>query len=181
MHGLLSNVAGKLVLLVVIVTGLGLVPALAQDPRGRAGHRDDNNARENGKGLEGAWMVVVTVRDCTTGALGRTFPGLMTFVRGGVMVENSVGSATATGQPPTERSTAQGAWHHEKDGVYSGTAWTFRFGTDNAYAGASRSAYAIVLSDDGASFTSTETAQGFDLAGVLMGTRCNSRTGTRIE
>lgn len=146
-----------------------------------ASAQDDGSNRENGRKLEGAWNVVVTSRNCATGAALRTFPGLVTYVRGGTMFEYSVGSATATGQAPTERSTAQGTWRCEENGVYTGTVWFFRFGTDNLYAGPSRSAFEILLGDDGESFTSTETLQVFDTAGALTATRCNTRTGTRLK
>jgi hypothetical protein len=146
-----------------------------------AAAQDDTSPRQNGRKLEGAWLVDVTSRDCTTGAALRSFPGVMTFVRDGVLFENSVGSATATGQPPTERSTAQGTWGYTEQNTYAASVWFFRFGTDNMYSGATRSTFEIFLSDDGESFTSTELAQSFTMAGVLMGTRCNSRIGRRVE
>jgi hypothetical protein len=171
MHSLPSKVIGIMALLVLLVA-VPSIPAAAQD---------DSLARENGRKLEGAWLLQVTSVNCETGAALRSFPGMMTFVRGGALFEYSVGSATATGQPPTERSTAQGTWRYVENGSYSATVWFFRFGTDNLYSGATRTTFEILLSDDGESFTSTETSDGFNTAGVLTGTRCNTRTGTRIE
>ena len=171
MHSILSKVIGIMALLGLLVA-VPAIPAAAQD---------DPSARENGRKLEGAWLLQVTSVSCETGAALRSFPGLMSFVRGGVLFEYSVGSATATGQPPTERSDAQGTWRYVENGSYSATVWFFRFGTDNVYAGATRTTFEILLSDDGESFTSTETAQAFNTTGGLMGTRCNTRTGTRVE
>src|SRR5213593_4518066 len=34
-------------------------------------------------GLQGAWRLQLTVRDCQTGAVLRTFPALATFAKGG--------------------------------------------------------------------------------------------------
>lgn len=73
---------------------------------------------------------------------------------GGTKFEDSVGSATATGQPPTERSTAQGTWRYEENGVYSGSVWFFRFRTDKLYAGASRSALRLARLAQDAPFDS---------------------------
>lgn len=171
----MRNLLSKVISILALPALLAAVPAIP------AAAQDDTSPRQNGRKLEGAWLVDVTSRDCSSGAALRSFPGLMTFVRDGVLFEYSVGSATATGQPPTERNTGQGTWRYTEHDSYAATVWVFRFGTDNMYGGASRNTLDILVSDDGESFTSSDVAQAFNTAGVLVGTRCNTRTGRRIE
>ena len=68
------------------------------------------------KGLEGVWAVQVTRTDCATGApLGPPFLSLVTFVRGGTIVESSGGTSFAPGQ----RSSGHGTWSHEGGNTYT--------------------------------------------------------------
>jgi hypothetical protein len=71
-------------------------------------------ALAQGKGgaraLEGVWAVRVQLRNCATGAaLGPSFLSLVTFARGGTIVESGGGPGFAPGQ----RSTGHGTWTHE--------------------------------------------------------------------
>ncbi len=137
------------------------------------------DTRENGQKLEGTWSTVVTTRDCTTGELGRSFPALETYHRGGTMTEFSTGANTAN--PIGGRTTAQGVWQYESNGVYSGISQFFRIRPDGVYMGKTNSVMEISLGEDRDSFTSTQRQQGFDLAGNPLPPRCDSRVGTRLK
>ena len=145
---------------------------------------DSDSPRENGRKLEGVWKIVVTGVDCVTGVPNRSFPAMETYVRGGTMLEFALGAATQVPPPGTlrgGRTTAQGIWRYESNGVYSAAFQFFRFSSDHAYTGTTNGVLEISLGDDGNSFTSTETSQIFDTAGVLTLTRCNTRAATRFE
>lgn len=61
-------------------------------------------------GLEGAWTVQVTLRDCVTNAaLGAPFNSLVSFHDGGTLSESAGSVAFAAGQ----RSPGHGIWTHE--------------------------------------------------------------------
>ena len=78
----------------------------------RAGAQSD---AADGAGLTGAWMVKVTLRDCTTGApLGPVINSLVTFHRDGTISEAAGGLAFAPGQ----RSPGHGAWRPEAERTF---------------------------------------------------------------
>lgn len=165
------EISCRKVLSIVALVVFACVPVFAQD--------NSDSPRENGRKLEGVWSVTVTTRDCTTGVAGRSFPAMETYARGGTMVEFSVGANTAT--PVSGRTTSQGVWRYESNGVYSSTFQFFRIGVDGVYAGKTIGTMEINLSDDGNSLTSTQRQQGYDLAGNPLTPRCDSRVATRFE
>ncbi len=64
-------------------------------------------AQGSPEAIVGAWVVTVTLRNCTTGApQGRRSISLVTFHRGGTLSENPGGTTFAPGQ----RSGGQGTW-----------------------------------------------------------------------
>ena len=147
---------------------------------------DTSSRRQNGRRLEGVWKIVVTANSPCGNPTPNpaSFPAMETYVRGGTMLEYALGAATTALPPGTlrgGRTTAQGTWHYESNGVYSVALQFFRFGADHAYTGTTKGVLEISLTDDGNSFTSTETSQIFNTADVLILTRCNTRVGTRFE
>src|SRR5712692_9143739 len=51
-------------------------------------------------GLQGAWRLQLTVRDCQTGAVLRTFPALATFAKGGTLTLTTAGQSPSLSTPP---------------------------------------------------------------------------------
>lgn len=139
------------------------------------------DTRENGRQIEGTWSIVTTNRDCATGELGRTFPAMETFARGGTTVEFSLGAATSGQTPLGNRTTSQGVWNYISNRVYSSASMNFRFDSLNVYIGTTRRDAEILLSDDGNSFTSSGTERFYNASNILTGTRCNNQAGTRFE
>ncbi len=137
---------------------------------------EDLSARlANTKGLEGSWNVQVTGRNCQTGAAIRTFPSMLTFMRGGTMVE--WGSATV----PSTRGSGQGVWSNQFDLSYSSSFQFFRFNADGTLAGRQIVRQQIVLNPFDGSFTSTAIAQILDAGGNVIATNCSTGIGTRFE
>jgi hypothetical protein len=90
-----GGVAAVLALTGVLLTAAGGRTAVASGSR---------------EGLEGAWTVQVTLRDCVTNApLGAPFNSLVSFHDGGTLSESAGSLAFAVGQ----RSPGHGAWTRE--------------------------------------------------------------------
>jgi hypothetical protein len=95
-----NAVAGGRVAAVVILTGVLFTTA-----GGRTG-----SASGSREGLEGAWTVQVTLRDCATNApLGAPFNSLVSFHDGGTLSE----AAGSLGFAPGQRSPGHGSWSRE--------------------------------------------------------------------
>jgi len=61
----------------------------------RAQSEGDNSQR----GLEGAWRLQLTVRDCNTGQALRTFPAVFTFSKGGTATFITAGQLPSLATP----------------------------------------------------------------------------------
>ncbi len=82
-----SGRAAGLVLAGMLFLGPGLTArAQSADARSR-------------NGLEGTWRVQVTVSDCDTGAVLRTFPALFAFAKGGTVTNTTAGQFPALFTP----------------------------------------------------------------------------------
>src|SRR4051794_31273567 len=90
-----SNLFARAGLLPILLLGVAIsvTPAYA----------DDDDQSGSGK-LVGAWVNQVTVRDCQTGAVLRTFPSLSTYNLGGTL------TASNSAVPPSLRGPDLGKW-----------------------------------------------------------------------
>ncbi len=123
--------------------------------------------------IEGVWESAVSIKDCTSGAVVRSFKGEGVFHRGGTLTaDNSL--------PPATRSTSFGAWKRDAGVAYTAKFRFLRFNPDGTVAGTQRIARAIVLAADGNSFTGTITGQVLDNAEVVLQPVCGSETAVRI-
>jgi hypothetical protein len=73
-----------------------------------------NSDSSSSHGIVGAWVVEVTLRNCTTQAPMGTFSSLVTFHRGGTMSETTGSAAFVPGQ----RSDGHGAWTRQRPGQF---------------------------------------------------------------
>ena len=96
-----------------VAAALGLAGALVITS-GRAGIAQSSQSASN-HGLEGAWFVQVTVRNCATNAALGTFNSLVSFHRGGTLSEATSSPSFAVGQ----RSPGHGNWDAEGANTYS--------------------------------------------------------------
>ena len=135
------------------------------------------NAQGKGdKTLVGAWEMIITFRDCTTGAATRQAPGLISFMFGGVMQEYGLGQ-----QIPQNRTDAQGNWSHDMARNYSAVAKAFRFNIGGSYAGSAKLYRLVELSQDGEAFEASVASEIYDASGVLISRGCATESGRRLE
>ena len=152
-----------LVLAGLLVLGSGLT----------ATARSENDESPNG--LEGTWRVQLTVQDCQTGQVLRTFPALFAFAKGGTL------SVTTAGQFPALNTTGLGIWKHTKGHSYSAVSEAFIFSPAGAWTQTSRLTRAIDVSNDGDQFTDTVALQIFDTNGNQIVAGCGTSVGGRMK
>ena len=131
-------------------------------------------ANAGGNGLVGAWDIMITFRDCNTGASIRERPGLISFMFGGVMQEFGTGQ-----QIPQNRTDAQGNWSHQDGRRYYAVSKAFRFNPDGSVAGTAKLYRVINLDED--TFSANVTSEIHDANGVLVAQGCATESGIRIE
>jgi hypothetical protein len=158
-----SGRAAVLVLAGTLFLGSGLT-ARAQS--------EGNNSQ---RGLEGAWRVQLTVRDCNTGQALRTFPTLFAFAKGGTV------TFTTAGQLPSLATPGLGTWHHMDDHTYSAVSEVFIFSPAGAWIQTHRLTRIIEVSTDGDQFTDTVALQIFDTNGNQIVTGCGTSVGSRMK
>lgn len=123
--------------------------------------------------IEGVWESSVTIKDCTTGAVVRTFKGVGLFHRGGSLTaDNSLPRAT--------QGVALGNWKHDAGQSYTANARFLRFNADGSLAGSQKLQRSMTLAADGNSFAGSVTGQVIDTSGVVLQPVCGSETAVRI-
>jgi len=137
----------------------------------RAQAEGDNSQR----GLEGAWRLQLTVRDCNTGQALRTFPVVFTFAKGGTA------TAITAGQLPSLFTPGLGAWRHAQGHSYSAVTDAFVFSPAGVWIQTHRLTRAIEVSTDGDAFTDTVALEIFDTNGNVIGTGCATSVASRLE
>ena len=157
-----SGRALALVLASMVVMGSGLAA------RAQSANAGSSN------GLEGAWRLQLTVRDCQTGAPLRSFPALFTFAKGGTLV------VTTAGQLPSLSTTGLGVWQHTTGHSYSAVSEAFVFSPAGAWIQTHRLTRAIQVSNDGDQLTDTVALEIFDTNGNLIVTGCATSVGSRF-
>src|SRR5690348_15969544 len=118
------------------------------------------------RGLEGAWRLQLTVRDCNTGQALRTFPAVFTFAKGGTA------TVITAGQLPSLVTPGLGAWRHAQGHNYSALTDAFVFSPAGVWIQTHRLTRAIEVSIDGDAFTDTVALEIFDPNGNVIVTGC---------
>ena len=122
--------------------------------------------------LEGTWFTQVSIRDCTTGAVLRTFPSLGNYLQGGTSTD------TTTGISPSLRSPGFGTWEKTGGQTYSAVALAFLFNPAGAWTGMQKLTHTIKLKGDLIDYTST--VEFFDTEGKVTTTGCATAVGHRL-
>ena len=166
-----------------IVTGLALLAALflaginvnakAWGATPQPPHQEKTLSQ--GKRLEGTWRIQVSIRDCTSGAVLRTFPAMLTFAKGCTLTE------TTTGFPPALRTPGHGVWSFLRDHSYTGVSEAFLFNPAGIWTGTQRLTQSIEIGQDGNELNSTATNEIFDINGNVIVTGCATAVGSRFE
>lgn len=145
----IAIVIGGLLVLTALVAATGLASGSA-------------TSSSEGQQLDGTWMVTVTRINPPPG-VPATFESLMSYARGGVMIETSSTSAA-------RRSPALGQWARIGNDLFATSMWFFR--SDPATGvnlGTQEVDRTVRLSADGDSFTAVAVIQQFDVDGNPVG------------
>lgn len=128
--------------------------------------------RQSDRSIEGTWLTVVTPVNCETGSpVGPSFPGILSFNKGGTM------SGTSTVAPSVFGVWSRsGGWEN-----YSFAFTNFRYNASGVYVGSQVVRQAATLEESGNSFVSSGTVAILDTNGVQIGTGCANSAGTRFE
>jgi hypothetical protein len=131
-------------------------------------------ASTEGLQLDGTWMVTVTRINPPPG-VAPTFKSLLSYARGGVMIETS---NTGT----TRRGAALGQWERIGNDLFATSMWLFRFDpATGASLGTQEIDRTMRLSADGDSFTAVAVIHVFDLDGNPVGDALHAtEVGTRL-
>jgi hypothetical protein len=123
--------------------------------------------------VEGVWESSVTIRDCSTSAVVRTFKGVTLLHRGGSLTgDNSL--------PTTTRGIALGTWKRNSSSNYTTNFRFLRFNPDGTLAGSQKVQRTLTLSVDNNALTGTLVGQVLDTADVVLQPICGSETAVRI-
>ena len=159
------------------VYGMDLVPAFALAIMllltSGLGAQEGNSESQAGR-LEGTWRVQLTVRDCQTGAVQRTFPALFAFAKGGIL------TFTTAGQPPAVATPGYGIWGHTGGHSYSAVTEVFIFNPAGVWIQTHRLTRVIELDKDADEFTDTVKLEIFDTSGNLIVTGCATSVARRF-
>jgi hypothetical protein len=129
-----------------------------------------------GKGLEGTWRVEVTLRDCNTGAaLGGPIRSLLSFARGGTMIE------TTTRFSPAVRGPGYGIWQQVQGSTFSSTFEAFRYDPAGVWFETQRITQTIEIGDDSNTWTANAHNEIFDTNDNLLASGCSTAVGHRME
>jgi hypothetical protein len=134
----------------------------------------DFNARK----LEGSWKTQVTQRNCATGvALGAPFEGLLTFARGGTVIE----STSAPTFYPAIRGNGHGVWsntfrHHTFAAVF-----VAQITLNGVLSRTQTVRQTIVVDDKGDNFTASGPVNFVFADGSAPINGCATAVGQRIE
>lgn len=124
--------------------------------------------------LEGTWRVQVTIRNCQTGAEVTTFPSLLTFARGGTLVE------TTTGASPTLRGPGHGFWQHIRGQKYDAVFEAFLFNPAGTWTGRQKVTQTITIGADKDQWNANAATEFFDTNGNPTMTGCATAVGQRM-
>src|SRR5687768_10432253 len=124
--------------------GLGLLSLLVLGGANRAPAQSPGTGK-----LEGTWFTQVSIRNCQTGAVLRTFPALNTFAEGGTLID------TTTAVSPALRSAGHGRWEKTGGHTYSAVSVAFLFDASGNWTGMQRLTQRIEVDKDASTSTAT--------------------------
>jgi len=128
--------------------------------------------------MEGSWKVQVTQRNCSTGvALAPAFNSLLTFARGGTLMESTASPAFF----PAVRGPGHGVWSHSNHHRTFKAVSVAHITLNGALAKTQTITQTIVFGDDPDSFNSTATILFVPADGSPAINGCATAVGQRIE
>jgi hypothetical protein len=157
----------QIVRTLLMVATLGLVTSFAVS--GCAQSRQRGGGR-----IEGTWEVQVSIINCQTGGVIRSFPSLTMFMQGGTVIDST------SGMPQQLKTPGQGVWAHTTDNNYAFRFKNFNFDAANNYTGYTIIRHEANLDVSGDSYTSSGTAETYAANGNLIMNGCSSTVATRF-
>lgn len=131
-----------------------------------------------GNGLTGTWQVTVQLHVCNSSIpIGSPFQSLLTFGRGGTLVEDTANSMFY----PAFRGPGHGTWKAEGDGKYAASSTAF-ITLNGTLTMTQRIDQTIVIGDDRNHFTvNNANVKFYDPSGTFLKAGCADATGTRYQ
>ena len=129
--------------------------------------------------LEGAWIVNVSVFDCTSLAPKGAFTSLLMFSRGGSVTETTANPTFLPGQ----RSIGIGTWEKTSDSSYSASDLAFiNFSGGHFQAGTQKLTHTITLTPDGTQWNDQALVDFYDVSGAPISAMhaCATATANRF-
>ena len=126
-------------------------------------------------GLQGTWRAQLTILDCNSGAVLRTFPARFAFAQGGTL------AVTTAGQPPSLNTAGLGVWRHTTGHSYSAVSEAFVFNTAGAWTQIQRLTRLIQVGVGGNTFTDIVALEILDTTGHVIVTGCGTTTASRMK
>ena len=127
------------------------------------------------QGLVGSWDLLVTLRDCESGVPFVTFPAMNTYNQGGTTQQTAVPDPGMTALP------GHGAWSHDIGRSYSGAFQFFLLNPNPALTRRVIVRSSISLDLGGDSYSSTDAAEIFNMAGEVVDRGCSTSMATRFR
>ena len=124
--------------------------------------------------LEGAWNVRVSITNCQTGGVIRSFDSITQFMTGGTLIDST------SGVPQALKTPGQGVWEHTTGSNYRFKFKSFTFDAAGNYTGSTVIQHSATLANSGDSYESSGTLEIYNPAGVVVGTGCSTTTATRF-
>ncbi len=156
-------------------TILGLMLLIGGTYVAASGQQIENSSTvENPRSIEGVWRNRVTVKDCQSGTVLATFPGLLNYHQGGTMSETGATN-------PALRSSGYGIWEFRGRRTYTGKFTFYTFNPDGSLAGSQEINQNIVIARDGTRLTDNAHVNIFDANGNFVFNVCATAEGTRFR
>lgn len=128
--------------------------------------------------LEGSWKTTVTQRNCATGAaLGPAFEGLLTFSRGGTLLE----STTAPAFFPSVRGPGHGVWSHARSHSTFNAVFVAQITLNGVLSRTQTVRQTIVVGDNPDTFSASGPVNFVFADGSPAINGCSTAIGKRIE
>lgn len=129
-------------------------------------------ATEQADPIEGVWESTVTIRDCTSGAVVRSFKGMNNFHRGGTLSDTNFA-------PTATRGPGMGVWRKTGASSYTASFRFYRYNTDGTLAGSQKVTRTTTLADAN-NASGTISAQVLDTSENVLQTLCGTETSVRV-
>jgi len=124
--------------------------------------------------LQGTWDMRITLTDCA-GHVIRSFPSLIEYTAGGMVVESNAGT------PQAQKTPGEGVWRLVTDHTYAFRFKFFTFDPQNIFTGWTIIAGTTTVNSTGDTNAGSATVEVYDPNGVLLTTLCADAVGTRFE